>query len=53
LLRKTAFLSHLYIKCIILPRQARDKYRENSKKAAVFRTACGRVAPVRKPAVLF
>ena len=30
--RKTALLSHLYIKCIILPRQARDKHRENSKK---------------------
>jgi hypothetical protein len=28
----TAFLSHLYIKTIILPRQARDKHRENSKK---------------------
>jgi chemotaxis protein histidine kinase CheA len=27
---------HLYIKCIILPRQARDKHRENSKKSAVF-----------------
>jgi len=26
-LRKTAFLSHLYIKTIILPRQARDKHR--------------------------
>ena len=38
-LRKTAFLSHLYIKTIILPRQARDKHRENSKKDAVFRTA--------------
>jgi hypothetical protein len=25
-------LSHLYIKTIILPRQARDKHRENSKK---------------------
>jgi hypothetical protein len=25
-------LSHLYIKCIILPRQARDEHRENSKK---------------------
>jgi hypothetical protein len=35
-LRKTAFLSHLYIKTIILPRQARDKHRENSKKAAVL-----------------
>jgi hypothetical protein len=31
--RKRRFLSHLYIKCIILPRQARDKRRENSKKA--------------------
>jgi hypothetical protein len=29
--RKRHFLSHLYIKCIILPRQARDKHRENSK----------------------
>jgi hypothetical protein len=31
--RKRHFLRHLYIKCIILPRQARDKHRENSKKA--------------------
>ena len=30
-LRRTAFLSHLYIKTNILPRQARDKHRENSK----------------------
>jgi hypothetical protein len=30
--RKRSFLSHLYIKTIILPRQARDKHRENSKK---------------------
>ena len=37
-LRKTAFLRHLYIKMIILPRQAQDKHRENSKKDAVFRT---------------
>ena len=29
--RKRHFLSHLYIKCIVLPRQARDKHRENSK----------------------
>ena len=30
--RKAVFWSHLYIKTIILPRQARDKYyRENSK----------------------
>jgi hypothetical protein len=31
LYEKTAFWGHLYIKCIILPRQARDKHRENSK----------------------
>jgi hypothetical protein len=37
-LRKTAFLSHLYTKTIILPRQARDKHRETSKNDAVFRT---------------
>jgi hypothetical protein len=30
--RKRHFFRHLYIKCIILPRQARDKHRENSKK---------------------
>eukprot|EP01046_Picozoa_sp_COSAG06_P006214 COSAG06_NODE_289_length_18231_cov_20.202515_18_plen_167_part_00 len=29
-------LSHLYIKTIILPRQARDKHRENSKKKTPF-----------------
>jgi hypothetical protein len=29
-------LSHLYIKTIILPRQARDKHRENSKKRPFF-----------------
>jgi CRP-like cAMP-binding protein len=29
---KRHFLSHLYIKMLILPRQARDKHRENSKK---------------------
>jgi len=40
LLRKTAFLSHLYIKTNILPRQARNKHRENSKKHAVVRTSC-------------
>jgi hypothetical protein len=36
LCEKTAFLSHLYMKTNILPRQARDKHRENSKKTAVF-----------------
>ena len=37
--RNTVVLSHLCIKCIILPRQARDKHRENSKKTTVFLTA--------------
>jgi hypothetical protein len=32
MVRKRHFFRHLYIKCIILPRQARDKHRENSKK---------------------
>jgi hypothetical protein len=32
------FWRHLeYIKCMFLPRQARDKHRENSKKSGVFR----------------
>ena len=30
--QKTVFLRHLFIKMLILPRQARDKHRENSKK---------------------
>ena len=30
--RQRNFLRHLYIKCIVLPRQARDKHRANSKK---------------------
>jgi hypothetical protein len=33
---KTVFFRHLYIKMMILPRQARDKHRENSKKEAVL-----------------
>jgi hypothetical protein len=36
-------LSHLYIKCIILPRQARDKHRESTQKMAVF---CRRVVRI-------
>jgi hypothetical protein len=36
--KKTGFLSHLYIKVIFLPRQARDKHRENSKKKPGFRS---------------
>jgi hypothetical protein len=30
---KSGFLRHLYIEMMISPRQARDKHRENSKKA--------------------
>jgi hypothetical protein len=33
---KRSCFSHLYIKTNILPRQARDKHRENSKKEAVL-----------------
>ena len=35
-LRKTAFLSHLYLKTNILPRQARDKHRESTQKKMPF-----------------
>jgi alpha-D-xyloside xylohydrolase len=31
--KETPLLRHLYRKCIILPRQARDKHRDNSKKS--------------------
>ena len=34
--KKTGFLSHLYIKVILLPRQARDKHRESTQKKPVF-----------------
>ena len=34
--KKTGFFCHLYIKCIILPRQARDKHRESTQKRARF-----------------
>eukprot|EP01046_Picozoa_sp_COSAG06_P039288 COSAG06_NODE_4622_length_4092_cov_2.411971_6_plen_255_part_00 len=36
--KETVLFSHLYIKVIILPRQARDKHRENSFKKGVFRS---------------
>jgi hypothetical protein len=35
---KTAFLRHFYLKTKILPRQARDKDRENSKKMPFLRS---------------
>ena len=34
--RKRRFFAPFFIKMIILPRQARDKHRENSKKDGVF-----------------
>ena len=37
--RKTVFFSHLYTITMILPRQARDKHRKNSKKEAVLSQA--------------
>ena len=41
---KTGFLRYLYIKVIFLPRQARDKHRENSKKGR-FLAASRRSTP--------
>ena len=41
-LQNTGFLSHLCIKLIFLPRQARDKHRENSPGAADRRHRCRR-----------
>jgi hypothetical protein len=37
---KRSFFSHLYIKMIILPRQARDKHRESTQKKDRFVAAC-------------
>jgi hypothetical protein len=34
--KKRHFLRHLYIKGIILPRQARDKHRESTQKQMAF-----------------
>jgi hypothetical protein len=48
--KKTGFLSHLYIKVIFLPRLARDKHRENSKKGPFCRRwivgGCSEAAPL-------
>jgi hypothetical protein len=49
------FVRHLYIKCIILPRQARDKHRENSKKEWLrfsYLAARSGVAPTNARATL-
>jgi hypothetical protein len=40
---KRHLLRHLYIKCIVLPRQARDKHRENSKQEWRFRRGLQRL----------
>jgi hypothetical protein len=42
--KETPFLRHIYslfIKCVVLPRQARDKHRENSKKEWRFLRVLG------------
>ena len=44
--RKRVFLSHLHIKMLILPRQARDKHKENSKKDA-FLQGCRAITRCR------
>jgi hypothetical protein len=47
--RKTGFLSHLCIKVIFLPRQARDKHRENSKKPVFSKGIATFVATIPDP----
>eukprot|EP01046_Picozoa_sp_COSAG06_P008205 COSAG06_NODE_412_length_16042_cov_52.419934_12_plen_139_part_00 len=50
---ETPFLRRFYIKCIILPRQARDRHKENSKKmafpiaSAMSTCSCPTTPPVR------
>jgi hypothetical protein len=41
--KKTGFLRHLYMKVNFLPSQARDKHRENSKKARFVEEIVGAV----------
>ena len=43
--RKRRFFSHFYINAIILPRQARDKHRKNSKKGRFLAAP----TPLRRP----
>eukprot|EP01046_Picozoa_sp_COSAG06_P043484 COSAG06_NODE_5700_length_3313_cov_3.423460_5_plen_119_part_00 len=43
--RKRHFLSHLYIKTIFLPRQARDRHRENSKRDRFRAGLCHGISP--------
>jgi hypothetical protein len=42
---KTVFLSHLYIKTMILPRQARYKHRESTQNKERFLTRVRHAAP--------
>jgi serine/threonine protein phosphatase PrpC len=42
--KRLSFLRHLYIKCIILPRQARDKHRESTQKRVAFSLSTWRTA---------
>jgi hypothetical protein len=46
---KKGFFRHLFIKMIILPRQARDKHRENSPKARFLATRSSRPALATLP----
>jgi hypothetical protein len=41
--KATRFLRHYYIKCIILPRQARDKHRASTQKIVVARFLRGKI----------
>ena len=45
---QTVLFSHLYIKPIVLPRQARDKHRENSKNRPPFLSQGGAGAALRR-----
>ena len=47
-LRKTVFLRHLYLKTNSLPRQARDKHRENFKKMRFFAPSYSTPAAIPK-----
>ena len=48
--KKRHFLRHLCIKCIILPRQARDKHRESAQKRVAFVLGqAGRQAHLGRP----
>jgi hypothetical protein len=50
---KTGFSSHLTIKAIFLPRQARDKHRESTQKKPVLPQPPDISPPVRKDTLAF